>query len=46
MEINIQPLGGDLNVTNKNLLFARPLVLSAARVRENWFLGPKSMVPF
>src|ERR1017187_10886403 len=25
--------------TDKNLLFARPQVLSAARVRENWFLG-------
>jgi hypothetical protein len=25
-------------LTDKNLLFAAPLVLDAARVRENWFL--------
>jgi hypothetical protein len=25
-------------LTDKNLLFAAPLVLGAARVRENWFL--------
>ncbi|HWT81080.1 MAG TPA: hypothetical protein VN648_20005, partial [Candidatus Methylomirabilis sp.] len=25
--------------TDRNLLFARPLVLGAARVRENWFLA-------
>src|SRR5208283_402733 len=27
-----------LDRTDRNLLFARPHVLSAARVRENWFL--------
>jgi hypothetical protein len=26
-------------ITDKKLLFARPHVLSAARVRENWFSG-------
>ena len=29
--------------TDKNLVFARPQVLSAARVRENWFPGSTSM---
>ena len=30
-------LGEDLGLTDKNLLFARPLVLDAARVKENCF---------
>jgi len=29
--------------TDKNLIFARPLVLSAARVMENWFSSLLSM---
>ena len=32
-----------VGTTDKNLLFARPPVLSAARVRENWFLVSPSM---
>ena len=31
-------------VTDKKLLFARPIVLGAARVRENWFSDSPSML--
>ena len=33
-------------ISDKKLLFARPQVLSAARVRENWFLGSPSMARY
>jgi hypothetical protein len=33
----------DKSESDKNLVFARPQVLSAARVRENWFPGSTSM---